>query len=132
MIPSILPDKVNGLVVIKNIVPTSKNKLKSPFSMKASRIVVHNTANDAPARNEIKYMVANNLEVSYHFAVDEKEEVQGLFSNRNEWHAGDGNGKGNREGIGIEICYSKSGGSKFSDAEINASKLIAYILKENN
>lgn len=41
----------------------------------------------------------------------------------------DGNGKGNREGIAIEICYSKSGGEKFIKAEQNAVELIVDILK---
>lgn len=41
----------------------------------------------------------------------------------------DGNGKGNREGIAIEICYSKSGGDRFIKAEQNAVDLIVDILK---
>lgn len=41
----------------------------------------------------------------------------------------DGNGKGNREGIAIEICYSKSGGTRFDKAEENAIDLIVDILK---
>lgn len=51
-------------------------------------------------------MIGNNNEVSFHYAVDDVEVVQGIPENRNAWHAGDkGNGKGNREGIAIEICY---------------------------
>lgn len=98
--------------------------------MNATRIVVHNTANDASANNEIKYMINNNMEVSYHIAVDDKEAVQGIPFNRNTWNAGDGQGKGNREGLSIEICYSKSGGDRFIQAEKNAAKLIAQLLKE--
>lgn len=99
--------------------------------MTAEFIVVHNTANDASANNEISYMRTNNNKVSFHFAVDDKEVVQGLPLNRNGWHAGDGsNGKGNRKGIGIEICYSKSGGANFVKAEKNAAKFIAQLLKE--
>lgn len=41
-----------------------------------------------------------------------------------------GNGKGNRYGISIEICYSKSGGKKFEKAEENAAKLTALLLYE--
>lgn len=41
----------------------------------------------------------------------------------------DGNGKGNREGIAIEICYSLSGGDRFIKAEQNAVDLIVDILK---
>ena len=113
------------------LVDSSKYSVKCPYSMKATRIVVHNTANDASANNEIKYMISNNNEVSFHIAVDDKEAVQGIPLNRNAWHAGDGgNGKGNRQGIAIEICYSKSGGDKFIKAEQNAAKLIAQLLKE--
>ena len=97
--------------------------------MKPTRIVIHNTANDATARNEVAYMIRNNKNVSFHYAVDDKEIVQGIPENRNAWHSGDGNGKGNREGIAIEICYSKSGGDKFTEAEANAVELIVDILK---
>lgn len=115
------------------LVNSSKYNIKCPYSMNATRIVVHNTANDASANNEISYMINNNNEVSFHIAVDDKEAVQGIPLNRNAWHAGDGNkGKGNREGIAIEICYSKSGGDRFIKAEQNAAKLIAQLLKERN
>ena len=99
--------------------------------MNATRIVVHNTANDASARNEIQYMINNRNEVSYHYAVDDKEIVQGIPENRSAWHSGDGgNGIGNRQGIAIEICYSKSGGARFDAAEALAAKFIASKLKE--
>lgn len=116
--------------VIQNLVPESKYSIKCPYAMKPTRIVVHNTANDASAQNEIAYMVRNNNQVSFHYAVDDKEIVQGIPENRNAWHSGDGSkGKGNREGIAIEICYSKSGGAKFTKAEENAVELIVDILK---
>lgn len=118
--------------IIKQIVPENKYGIKCPFEMKPTRIVVHNTANDATARNEIAYMTNNNYEISFHFAVDDKEVIQGLPLDRNGWHASDGNGKGNREGIAIEICYSKSGGDKFIKAEQNAVELIVYLLKKYN
>jgi len=95
-------------------------------------IVVHNTANDASARDEIAYMIRNNDQISFHYAIDDKEIVQGILENRNAWHAGDGNGPGNRKGIGIEICYSKSGGKRFEEAEKLAAKFIAYKLDEKN
>lgn len=115
--------------IVKQIVPESKYGIKCPYTMKPTRIVVHNTANDATARNEIAYMTNNNYETSFHYAVDDKEIVQGIEENRNAWHASDGNGKGNREGIAIEICYSKSGGDRFIKAEQNAVELIVDILK---
>ena len=115
--------------VVKKIVPSSKYSIKCPYSMTPTRIVVHNTANDASAINEIAYMTNNNNETSFHYAVDDKQIVQGIEENRNAWHAGDGQGKGNMEGIAIEICYSKSGGDKFIKAEQNAVDLIVDILK---
>ncbi|MEG2351234.1 MAG: N-acetylmuramoyl-L-alanine amidase [Bacilli bacterium] len=116
--------------VIKNLVSENKYSIKCPYKMNPTRIVVHNTANDASARNEISYMIRNNNKVSFHYAVDDVEVVQGIEENRNSWNAGDGSkGKGNREGISIEICYSKSGGTKFIKSEENAVKLIVDILK---
>lgn len=115
----------------KLLVDESKYNIKCPYEMKAEFIVVHNTANDAAAENEIKYMIGNDKKVSFHYAVDDKEIVQGIPTNRNTWNAGDGaNGQGNRKGIAIEICYSKSGGDKFIQAEKNAAEFIASILKE--
>lgn len=116
--------------IIKNLVSKEKYDIKCPYKMEPEYISVHNTANDASARNEIAYMTKNNNEVSFHIAVDDKEAVQGLPLDRNGWHCGDGNGNGNRKSIGIEICYSKSGGSRFEKAEKNAAELIAYLLKQ--
>lgn len=94
-------------------------------------LTIHNTANDASAKNEIAYMVRNNNQVSYHIAVDDKEAIQAIPFNRNAWHAGDGgSGTGNRRYIGMEICYSKSGGPKFDKAEQNAANVAAQILKQ--
>lgn len=118
--------------IVKNLVAPNKYHVKCPYNMTPTRIVVHNTANDASAENEIAYMIRNNYQVSFHYAVDDKGVVQGILENRNAWHCGDGgNGKGNREGIAIEICYSKSGGAKFDKAEANAVELIVDILKRH-
>ena len=117
--------------IVKNLVSQSKYSVKCPYAMTPEFIVVHNTANDASAANEVKYMISNNNQVSFHFAVDDKEVVQGLPLDRNAWACGDGaNGKGNRKGIQIEICYSKNGGIRFENAEKNAAKFIAQLLKE--
>lgn len=110
--------------------PSNKISIKCPYSMTPTRLVIHNTANDASAMSEISYMLGNNKEVSFHFAVDDYRVVQGIETNRNAWHAGDGHGKGNMQGIAIEICYSKSGGDRFIKAEQNAAKFIASLLKE--
>lgn len=41
-----------------------------------------------------------------------------------------GSGTGNRKSIGIEICYSKSGGSRYNQAEENCVQLVASLLKK--
>ena len=122
---------VDSMNIIQNIVDLSKYGLKCPYEMNAEFIVVHNTANDATARNEIAYMIRNSSSTSFHYAIDDKEIVQGLPENRNGWHSGDGvQGNGNRKGIAIEICYSKSGGERFIAAEKLAAKFIAFKLNE--
>lgn len=113
------------------LLPSSKYKLKAPYAMTAQYITVHNTANDAPAINEVTYHNNNNNEVSFHVAIDDKEAIQCIPFNRNAFHAGDGgDGNGNRKSIGIEICYSKSGGSRYEAAEENAVHYIADLLFE--
>lgn len=117
--------------IIQNLVPASKHNIKCPYPMVAEFVVVHNTANDASAANEVAYMIRNDNKVSFHYAIDDKDIIQGIPENRNAWHAGDGtNGRGNRKGLSIEICYSKSGGQRFIEAEKLAAKFIAFKLNE--
>ena len=118
------------IAIRKNLCPEGRYDLKCPYTRTPSRIVVHNTANDAPAWNEITYMVNRPEAVSFHYAVDDKEAVQGLPLDRNAWASGDSHGVGNMEGIHVEICYSLSGGEKFAKAERNAARLIADLLKQ--
>lgn len=129
-----VPEYKEGEFMLKpKLIDESKYSLKCPYEMNAEFIVVHNTANDAPAINEINYMANNGEKTSFHIAVDDKEAIQAIPFNRNAFHAGDGtNGKGNRKGIAIEICYSKSGGDKFEKAKANAIEVIVDILKERN
>ena len=119
------------MVPIKQmLVSADKYSVKCPYSMTPEGITIHNTANNASAENEIKYMIGNNKQVSYHYAVDDKEIIQGILENRNAWHAGDGNGNGNRKTIGVEICYSTGDKAKFEKAQENAAEFVAYKLKE--
>ena len=113
--------------MIKNLCPEWKWNVKCPYVMAPRFVVVHNTANDASAANEVTYMLGNGDSTSYHYAVDDMFAVQAIPENRTAWHAGDGNGLGNMYGIAIEICYSKSGGERFLKAEDNAAELSAGI-----
>jgi N-acetylmuramoyl-L-alanine amidase len=119
-----------SLIVKQNLVSSSKYSIKCPYFMAPTEITVHNTGSDASAENEIKYMITNDQEVSFHYAVDDIQALQGVPLDRNTWNAGDGQGKGNRESIAVEICYSKSGGPKFDKSEANAATLIAQLMQK--
>lgn len=114
----------------QNLVDTEKYGIKCPHEIKPAGITIHNTANNASAENEIAYMRRNDNEVSFHYAVDDIEIVQGILENRNAWHAGDKNGPGNMTTIAIEICYSTGDKDKFEKAQKNAAEFTAAKLKE--
>ncbi|MED4447371.1 N-acetylmuramoyl-L-alanine amidase C-terminal domain-containing protein [Bacillus cereus] len=116
----------------KNLVSSSKYGTKCPYTMNPEFITVHNTYNDATAENEVAYMIRNDNQVSFHIAVDDKEAVQGIPLERNAWHCGDGGGNGNRKSIGVEICYSLSGGNRYYKAEDNAAIVVAQLMKQYN
>lgn len=116
--------------IVQDLISESKYETQCPYPMAPEYITIHNTANDASARNEIAYMKRNNYN-SYHFAVDDVEARQGLPLDRNNFSCGDGaNGTGNRKSIAIEICYSKSGGARYTQAEENCVQLVAMLLKD--
>src|SRR5690349_21263737 len=117
-------------LIKQNLINSSKYSIKCPYSMNPIGISIHNTYNDAPAKNEVSYMHSNNNQVSFHIAVDDIEAIQGLPLDRNSWSCGDGNGPGNRKHISIEICYSKSGGDRFKKSEQRAAKVVSELLKQ--
>lgn len=116
----------------QNMVSSSKYSIKCPYTMNnAQYITIHNTSNSASADAEIRYMISNNNQTSFHVCVDEKEVIQAIPFNRNAWHAGDGgSGTGNRKSIGIEIARSTGDANLFAQAEQNCAEYVAKLLKE--
>ncbi|PFQ75688.1 N-acetylmuramoyl-L-alanine amidase [Bacillus cereus] len=115
------------------LVPQSRYDVLCPYEMNPTEITFHNTYNDAPAINERNNVANNSTGTSFHVAVDDKEAIQLIPYNRNAWHAGDGaNGRGNRHSIGVEICYSLSGGDRYRKAELNAIKVIRQLMDQFN
>lgn len=111
--------------------PVDKYSIKCPDLMEPDGITVHNTYNDASAMSEVSYMLGRPEKVSFHVAVDDYRAVEGLDFNRTCYAAGDGRkGYGNAKTINIEICYSKSGGERFTEAERLCAEYIAYLLKK--
>ena len=111
--------------------PINKYSIKCPDSTTKQGITVHNTANDASAMAEVSYMLGRPDKVSFHVAVDDYRVVEGLPFDRSCYASGDGRyGFGNAKTINIEICYSKSGGERFTNAEKLCAEYIAYLLKQ--
>lgn len=117
---------------ITNVIcPESKYSTKCPDVTEKDGISIHNTYNDASAMSEVSYMIGRPEKVSFHAAVDNYRIVTGLPFDRSCYASGDGRrGKGNAHKINIEICYSKSGGEQFEEAEKLAAEYTAYLLKQ--
>ncbi|MBG9737280.1 N-acetylmuramoyl-L-alanine amidase [Paenibacillus alvei] len=98
-------------------------------AMSATTLTIHNTGNpSSTAKNERAWLTnpSNSRTASYHIVIDEREAIEVLPLNENAWHAGDGNGDGNRKSIGIEICES----GNYAKTLENAADLVAKMLKE--
>lgn len=122
---------MSKIIPRQKLLSPSKYSLKCPWEYdpeKVTHIIVHNTANDASAEDEIAYMIRNDSSTSYHFAVDDKEVVQGVPLTKGTFSCG--NRDGDVHGITIEICWSASGGERFAKAERLAARFIAQLLKE--
>lgn len=121
-----------GINIKQMPLPSGKYSLKATNAMSPIGITIHETDNNAPAVNEITYMQRNDSSTSFHFAVDENEIIQGAPLDRNTWHAGDGNGNGNRKTISIEICrnYRTDDLTNYYKARARAEELVGYLLKQ--
>ncbi|MDU0153970.1 N-acetylmuramoyl-L-alanine amidase [Bacillus cabrialesii] len=116
--------------IIQDFIPKGRSN-RPGYAMNPSYITVHNTANTAKGANaelHARYVKNPETATSWHFTVDEKQIYQHLPLNENGWHAGDGNGTGNRKSIGIEICENSDG--DFEKAVANAQWLIKKLMKE--
>nr|WGE00944.1 N-acetylmuramoyl-L-alanine amidase [Bacillus velezensis] len=116
--------------ITKDFIPVGHNN-RPGYAMNPAYITVHNTANTARRANatmHARYEKNPETPTSWHFTVDDKEIYQHLPLNENGWHAGDGNGTGNRKSIGIEICENSDG--DFEKAVANAQWLIKKLMKE--
>ena len=98
------------------------NLMSSPIYL-----TIHSTANlKSTAKNERAWLTnpQNKRTASYHLVVDQKEAIECIPLNESAWHAGDGNGTGNRKTIGLEICESGDRGKTLENAIALAAKLL--------
>ena len=128
--------KVNGVPFSAKIIePKGNNNARTLRKLKRiCYIVVHNTGNSSPSAGDENHAVyLQNVEnadrdyISWHITVDCDSATQHAPFNEVTYHAGDGaNGRGNAEGIGIEICENKN----YPQAEENGIKIICALMKE--
>lgn len=125
--------EIDGIAVKICIVkPSGAKNVRTLTKMKqVIGITNHNTANTSPtagSQSHANYL--QNVEnsdssyVSVHLFVDCDCIVQCVPLDEFCYHAGDGNGDGNRKTISIEICENK----QIEKAEENAKKLNAALL----
>ncbi|PGZ57831.1 N-acetylmuramoyl-L-alanine amidase [Bacillus cereus] len=127
---------ISGVPFKQWIVPKGNSNIRPGYYMKPTSITIHETDNPsvgAGARNHAQYLYnqavgATDRRASWHYTVDDKEIYQHLPINENGWHAGDGNGAGNRQSIAIEIAVNKDG--DYDKAVENAQKLVSHLMKQ--
>ncbi|MES9710941.1 N-acetylmuramoyl-L-alanine amidase [Bacillus safensis] len=122
--------EINKVPFESNIIPKG-NRNRPAYAMNPRYITIHTTANQsagADARAHARYVNngGGSTGVSWHFTVDDNRIVQHLPLNENGWHAGDGNGAGNRSSIGIEICKNRDG--NFEKALTHAAGLVKFLM----
>lgn len=114
----------------------NQNALNVPGrTMTPKYITVHNTANtskgaNAKAHANYQSNGSGGRQASWHYQVDDKEIWQSLEDHQQGWHSGDGQGKGNTQSIGIEICENSDG--DFDKAVANAQSLIKQLMNKHN
>ena len=120
--------------IIQDFISTGRNNRPGLALAKPHWITIHDTANPAAGANALSHArylkgdMAAVIPVSWHFSVDDKNIVQHLPLNESGYHAGDGNGPGNRGSIGIEICENRDGDR--AAAEEMAARLTAWLMNE--
>lgn len=118
---------------IKQMLIPVTNKTARPRTPMTPRwISIHetdNTKKGADARAHAKLQYNGNVRVaSWHFSVDDREIYQSIPTNEIAWANGDGQGKGNMQGISIELCVNSDG--DFNKTKQNAVWLVQYLMKK--
>lgn len=113
------------------LIPKTAKGRRSQLKMTPEYITIHSTGNHrSTAQNEADNVCNNNpdMQVSFHWVVDDKQAINVIPENEVAWHAGDGNGPGNRKSIGIEICES---GDRAKTLD-NTARLVAKLMEKHN
>ena len=128
---SALPSDVYGVKVYTKLI-ASGTEARTGKKRTVKYIVLHETANNsagATAKSHSEYLDKNNrTSTSWHYTVDDKEIYHHIPDDEIAHHSA--TSKGNLYGIGIELCVNEDG--NFEKTFENASKLVAFLIKEYN
>lgn len=126
---SSFPTDVYGVPVYTELIDINENT-RPGIKRKIKYIVIHETDNfeaGVGAKNHARFLKTNiQTSTSWHYTVDDKEIYHHIPDNEIAYHAADE--IGNEYGIGIELCVNRDG--NFEKTFENATKLVAYLLKE--
>ena len=122
--------------IVQLLLPASASNTPRKPLVAAQYITIHETANPAKGANAVMHgrwllNLANDGadEPSWHFTVDDHQIVQHMPINRAGYHAGDGgNGTGNMQSIGIELCVNSDG--DIQKTRDNAAWLVRKLRSE--
>jgi N-acetylmuramoyl-L-alanine amidase len=109
---------------------TPHNRRPGVF-MTPQYLTIHSTGNPSSLpQGERAWLTnpSNERTASFHIVVDAKEAIECIPLNEVAWHAGDGEGNGNKKSISLEICES---GDR-AGALRNAIVLSAKLLRDHN
>jgi hypothetical protein len=118
--------------IIADFIPLGRNN-RPAHPMLPIYITIHETGNrsiGADAKMHARYLKGDSAaanSVSWHFTVDDHSVYQHLPVIESAYHAGDGGqGIGNRQSIGIEICVNADG--NIEQAKENAQWLVGKLM----
>lgn len=119
------------MVAIHQMLVSSRAKCYSGVNP-CNYIVIHETANTSKGADAEMHarLQRNGFSASWHYTVDDKGAWQSYPDSVQCWHAGDGHGIGNTQGIGIEICVNSDG--NFAKAVDNAAELVRHLMAKHN
>lgn len=125
------PIEVFGVMVNTQLI-SEGTSARPGTKRKIEYVIIHETDNFAKgtgAKNHAEYLSKNNTDAtSWHYTVDDKEIYHHIPDNEVANHSA--TQEGNLYGIGVELCVNKDG--NFNQTFENATKLVAYLLKEYN
>lgn len=115
--------------VVEFIQCNSRNYTKGRDGNKINKIVIHYTASDASAHNNLVYFGRDSAGASAHYFIDKDGSIhQSVKEGDRAWHAGNWNV--NCHSIGIE---NVSAGEDFAEAQINSlASLVKDIMARYN